>query len=144
MEIPEITRIDWRKVEKTDDLNYLRGVAKKVGVNFVGVKAEDLRTKVLAERRIGRKPLEHKPIGKRDLAACEKLPSKSAQIQYLFNKGYHPAVISAYTKMHITNVYACLRRAGLYTTGKTIKKAVIAKIKATIAEKQKVAENAKA
>ena len=142
MEIPEIKRIDWRKVEKTDDINYLRAVAKKVGVNFVGVKAEELRTKVLAERRIGRKPLEHKPIGKRDLNACDKLPSKSAQIQYLFNKGYHPAVISTHTSMHITNVYACLRRAGLYNTGKTIKKSVIAKIKATIAEKQKVTADA--
>lgn len=137
-----IKRVDWRKVEKTDDLNYLRAVAKKVGVNFVGVKSEDLRTKVLAERRIGRKPLEHKPIGKRDLTACSKLPSKSAQINYLFEKGYHPAVISTHVSMHITNVYACLRRAGLYTTGKTISNAVKAKIKATIAEKQKVTADA--
>ena len=140
MKIEKLTRIDWRKTEKTDDLNYLRQVAVTVGVKWVGTSKDDLRKKVLAERKIGRKPLDHKQIGARDEKAIAKLPSKTAQIKALFAKEYHPSVISKRVDMHITNVYACLRNAGIIQTGKTIKKATIAKIKATKKEQSAEAE----
>ncbi len=136
MKIEQLNRIDWRKTEKTTDVGYLRQVAKTLGLStYIGKKlksdVEALRTECLAERRIGRKPIEHPAITKTHEKECAKLPSKTAQIKFLFDKEYHPSVISKRVNMHITNVYACLRNAGQYVTGKTIKKTVIAKIKAT-------------
>jgi len=136
MKIEKLDRIDWRKTEKTDDIGYLRQVAKTVGVTvYTGKKLksdlEALRTECLAERRIGRKPIVHPAITKTHEKAVAKLPTKSAQIQFLFVEGYHPAIIALRATTHITNVYANLRKAGLYVTGKTITETAIAKIKAT-------------
>ncbi len=136
MKIEKLNRIDWRKTEKTTDVAYLRQVAKTVGIPvYTGKKlksdVEALRTECLAERRIGRKPIEHKAITAQHEKACAKLPTKTAQIKYLFEKEYHPSVIASRTNMHITNIYACLRNAGIINTGKSIKKDVILKIKAT-------------
>jgi hypothetical protein len=131
----EINRIDWRKTVKTDDVNYLRAVAKKLKINFIGKTIEDLRTAVLALRSLGRKPVEHKRVGKNDDKACAKLASKTDRIKYLFVKGYHPQVISIYVSMHITNIYAALRRAGLINTGKHIAPEVREKITATVTAK---------
>jgi len=149
MKFEKLDRIDWRKTEKTDDINYLRSVAKTVGVSiYTGKKLksdlEALRTECLAERRIGRKPIEHKAITAQHEKACAKLPTKTAQIKYLFEKEYHTSVIASRTNMHITNVYACLRNAGIINTGKSIKKSVIAKIKATKKLQKAEAEKAEA
>jgi len=135
-----LKRIDWRKVEKTDDLNYLRGAATKLSIKWVGTSKDNLRKNILAERSVGRKKLVHKEIGARDEAACAKLPSKTAQIKFLFGKGYHPQTISLRVTMHITNVYATLRRFKLINTGKSIKPEVIAQIRATIAAKHAAVE----
>lgn len=142
MSIEKLNRIDWRKTEKTDDFGYLKQVAKTVGVKFVGVSKEDVRKACLTERRIGRKPIEHPAITKTHENAVVKLPTKSAQIQFLFAEGYHPSVIASRVNTHITNVYANLRNAKIYVTGKTIKKTVIAKIRAT-KKAQKVEVEAK-
>lgn len=131
----EINRIDWRKTVKTDDVNYLRAVAKKLKINFIGKKIEDLRTEVLALRSLGRKPVEHKQVGKNDDKACAKLASKTDRIKYLFGKGYHPQTISVYVSMHITNIYAALRRAQLINTGKHIAPEVRERITATVTAK---------
>jgi hypothetical protein len=142
MKIQKLDRIDWRKTEKTDDLNYLRQVATTLKVKWVGVKKENLREALLAERHIGRKPLVHRQITKNDQKAAAKLPSKTARIRFLYEKEYHPSVISKYVVMHITNVYATLRRLALINTGKSVKDETRLKIQATIAAKKAEKETA--
>jgi len=140
MSIEKLNRIDWRKTEKTDDFSYLKQVAKTLKVKFVGVSKEDVRKACLAEKRIGRKPIVHPAITKTHEKAVAKLETKSAQIQFLFVESYHPAIIAIRTNTHITNVYANLRKAGLYVTGKSIKQTVVAKIKATKKDQKVEAE----